>query len=113
MATEKIREIGECQVCHKKFYEKDLGDGVWFNYDDEIYSYRGFNSCEACFDKLQEKVDDKRQRIIENQNSRALHEGQLAGIIKFGEPAKELIKAQIEIASKEAYEEKEWRKGKL
>lgn len=67
---ENKRKIGACQICGKAFYEKDLGDGVWYNYDDDIYNYRGFDSCGECFDELVEKVDEKRQRIIDEQNSR-------------------------------------------
>lgn len=31
----------------------------------DIYEYRGFKSCPQCFDKLQSKVDLKRQEVIE------------------------------------------------
>lgn len=66
----KERRIGSCQICGKGFFEKDLGDGVWFNYDGDMYNYRGFDSCGDCFDELIVKVDEKRQRIIDEQNSR-------------------------------------------
>ena len=43
----------KCQVC-KDYFE-----------DSETYEYRGFLSCENCFDELQVKVDFKRREVME------------------------------------------------
>lgn len=43
----------ECQICHE-----------YFDWSD-TYEYRWFTACSDHFDELQEKVDYKRQQVIE------------------------------------------------
>lgn len=116
----KKRLLTECQVCGKKFYEKDLGDGVWYNYDESHYEYRGFDSCEGCFEELIERVDHKKQRISEEFESRSLAKKGLAVMRedypgdKIAEWHNQLISKHVEIARKPNWEEEnEYRKGKL
>lgn len=120
MSKVKSRLVATCQICKKEFFEKDLGDGVWYNYDEPYYNYRGFDSCEGCFEELQVKVEDKRNRIIDEYDSRSL-ESQRAVYMPethlSGDLAKQnnkMIASHIEIASKPNWEEEnEYRKGKL
>lgn len=116
MRTKK-RLLTTCQVCKHQFFEEDLGDGVWFNYGEPIYSYRGFDCCEGCLDTLREKVNDKRERIIEAHNSKSLAAQNVEHLPPehpFHEVSKKMLSRQIEIASKPVLEEEEeYRKGKL
>ncbi len=82
----------KCQICGKYFD------------DSETYEYRGFMACEKHFDELCEKVDYKRnevmeitEKVVENQrkgefvnNRRKYHLGNVASdglpIIKIKEP---------------------------
>lgn len=116
----KKRLLTECQVCGKKFYEKDLGDGVWYNYDESHMEYRGFDSCEDCFEDLIERVDNKRQRIIDDFDSRSLKTKNVAQVPaqfpgdKIAEANDKITAHYREIASNPNWEEEnEYRKGKL
>ena len=120
MEKVKSRLVATCQICKKDFYEKDLGDGVWYNYDEPYYNYRGFDSCEDCFEELQVKVEDKRTRISEDFDSRSLSKKGVQIMTedypgdKLARYNNELISREIEIASKPNWEEEnEYRKGKL
>lgn len=120
----KSRTVGQCAVCKVSFTEEDWGDGVWFNYSGpEQYTYRGFTACGDCYDELIEKVDNKRERIIENFNSRSMKSQGAALIppydsagmpISTFEANQKLTARAQEIASNTNWEEEnEWRKGKL
>lgn len=120
---EKKRYFGECQVCGNEFYEKDLGDGVWYNYDEPVYEYRGFMSCEDCYDELIVKVEGKRKRIIDEFDSRSLKTQRVELVPPHDasgtehplyKASQELTKRQREVASNPNWEEEnEYRKGKL
>ena len=69
--------MSKCVICEKEFSGLKCSN-EWCNQEYikcqlckeiipsyEIYEYRGFNSCEKCFDDLKNKVDDKRERVIE------------------------------------------------
>ena len=120
MPKEKKRLLTTCQVCKKEFHESDLGDGVWYNYGEQHYNYRGFDSCEGCYDNLIEKVDYKRQGIIEDFDNRSLVKHGVSVMKeaypgdKLAEYHNALIKPQTEVASNPSWvEENEYRKGKL
>lgn len=116
----KKRVIDSCELCGKNFYEEDKGDGVWFNYGEKPYSYRGFTSCEDCFEELQDRVENKRERIINDFNSRSLASKNISMAKesypgdKLAKAHNDLIKKDSEIASNPNWEEEnEYRKGKL
>lgn len=120
MAKEKKRHLTDCQICKKEFFEKNLGDGVWYNYDEQYYSYRGFDACEGCFDELIVKVDYKKERISDEFNSRSLASKNVKFAVeaypgdKLAKVHNELISRHVEIARNPNWEEEnEYRKGEL
>lgn len=82
---------------------------------DETYEYRGFYSCSECFSSLIEKVDYRRQEIIEESyfKTRPLKGLDLNQDSIIGKANLELLKQKIEVCSKETFREKEFRNGKL
>ncbi|MEM8052737.1 hypothetical protein Q4Q99_14390 [Morganella morganii] len=79
------------------------------------YEYRGFSSCEECFDEVCERVDIKRQEIINQHDSASMP---LKGLDirpdnPIGKANRELLKGSIEVASKESHLEKNYRNGIL
>lgn len=78
--------------------------------ESEAYEYRGAFSCEDHFDELQTRRDIQRAEIIEE--SKHLTEkfrGLDMGDSSIGRANREILKADIEIASKETGREKEYR----
>lgn len=77
------------------------------------YEYRGFHSCEECFDEVIARVDRKRQEIISQFDSisRPLKGLDIRPNNPIGKANQELLKDSIEVCSKETLLEKEYRKG--
>lgn len=73
--------------------------------DSEIYEYRGAFSCADCFDKVQEARDYERQEIIaeEKHKLKPLEGMDTSPNTVLGKINREILKPQIEIASKESY----------
>lgn len=46
-------KVNTCQVCKKRISESDT------------YEYRWFHSCSPCFEKLQERVEEKRAEVAQ------------------------------------------------
>ncbi|MEL7628733.1 hypothetical protein AAGW04_06975 [Pectobacterium aroidearum] len=93
----------KCCLCKKEVEE------------DQAYEYRGFLSCDECFDKVVEKVDIRRSEIIARSEAvtRPLKGLDISPDSVIGRANRELLKGQIEIASKESLAEQQYRRGEL
>lgn len=92
-----------CAVCKAEFDSNDT------------YEYRGFYSCGDHFDELQERVDGKRQRIIDDfdAKSKPLQGLDISIDSVIGRANREILKGSIEVCSKETLIEKDYRNGIL
>ncbi|CQI98208.1 hypothetical protein [Yersinia frederiksenii] len=92
-----------CAVCKAEFDSNDT------------YEYRGFYSCDEHFDELQERVDGKRQRIIDDfdAKSKPLRGLDISPDSVIGRANREILKGPIEVCSKETPIEKEYSNGIL
>lgn len=69
----------------------------------ETYEYRGSVSCEKCFDDVCKSRDNERSEIIEeNKNKTDKFRGLDFGNSVIGRANRDILKADIEIASKES-----------
>ncbi|CNH65186.1 Uncharacterised protein [Yersinia massiliensis] len=82
---------------------------------NDTYEYRGFYSCDEHFDELQERVNGKRQRIIDDfdAKSKPLRELDISPDSVIGRANREILKGPIEVCSKETLIEKDYRNGIL
>jgi len=86
-----------CSKCHKEI------DGC------EAYEYRGAISCDGCFDSVIETRDFQRQEIINEESAKTdKFKGLDLGNNVIGKANREILKGQIEIASKESGRLKEY-----
>lgn len=92
-----------CAVCKAEFDSNDT------------YEYRGFYSCDEHFDELQERVNGKRQRIIDDfdAKSKPLQGLDINTNSVIGRANREILKGPIEVCSKETLIEKEYSSGIL
>lgn len=92
-----------CGICKKEMTEQ------------ETYEYRGFTFCAEDFEKGIEKVDWKRNEIIKSSEARLkpLKGLDLNPNNVIGRANQEILKAKIEVASKETFAEREYEKGIL
>lgn len=68
-----------------------------------IYEYRGAYSCEDCFDKVREAREYERQQIIEEEKHKTdRFNGLDMSNSLIGKANREILKRDIEIASKES-----------
>jgi hypothetical protein len=88
-----------CSGCNKEM-----------NDNSEIYEYRGAYSCADCFEKVQESRDYERQEIIaeEKHKLKPLEGMDVSPDTVLGKINREILKPQIEIASKESYRIKKY-----
>lgn len=98
-----IEMTDECQVCKEEFPTS------------KMYEYRGFLFCEKHFSEGEKKVDYKRQQIQEiNEHQTRVFKGlNMEKDNAIGKANNEILKRQVDIAKKESFIEKEYRKGKL
>ncbi|HEN3396959.1 TPA: hypothetical protein ACGJN9_001434 [Yersinia enterocolitica] len=98
-----MRDKYTCAVC------KSEVDG------NDTYEYRGFYSCDEHFDELQERVDSKRQRIIDDFDAKSspLRGLDISPGSVIGRANREILKGPIEVCSKETPIEKEYSNGML
>lgn len=90
----------QCQVCKNYF---DYGS---------MYEYRGFLSCDNCFDELQSKVDNRRQEVIAEQNHKtSVFKGLDMSDSKIGAANREILKGNIEIAKKTSKRVEDYENG--
>ena len=92
-----------CAVCKAEFDSNDT------------YEYRGFYSCDEHFDELQERVNGKRQRIIDDfdAKSKPLQGLDISTNSVICRANREILKGPIEVCSKETLIEKEYSNGIL
>ena len=77
--------------------------------DHEAYEYRGAFSCEEHFDEVIESRDFQRQEIIKEESAKTdKFKGLDLGDNCIGRANREILKPQIEIASKESARLKEY-----
>lgn len=96
-------EMYKCCLCKKEV------DGY------SAYEYRGFTSCESCFDTVIKKVDIRRAEVI------ARSEAATAPLIGLdinpdsliGKQNRKLLAPAIEASSKESFAEKQYKAGIL
>lgn len=75
----------------------------------DTYEYRGAYSCEECFDDVIESRDFQRQEIIHEESAKTDKFKSLdLGDSVIGKANREVLKVQIEIASKESGRLKEY-----
>jgi recombinational DNA repair protein (RecF pathway) len=80
-----------CSVCKKDF---ELS---------ELYEYRGAVACSPCFDTAIKRRDQERQEIIaENKNKTESFRGLDLSDSAIGKANRQILKKDIEIASKES-----------
>lgn len=92
----------ECAICHNHF---EYG---------RMYEYRGFLNCDACFDELQAKVDNRRQEVIEEQNHKtAVFKGLDMSNSTIGKSNREILERNIEIAKKPSKRVNDYENGIL
>lgn len=71
--------------------------------DSEAYEYRGAIACYECFDQVCESRDYERSEIIREEDSKTkAFRGLDLGDNVIGKANREILKAKIEIASKES-----------
>ncbi|WP_145538869.1 hypothetical protein [Yersinia alsatica] len=92
-----------CEVC-----KADIESG-------DTYEYRGFYSCGEHLDELQDKVDRRRQRIIDDfdAKSKPLQGLDISTNSVIGRANREILSGSIEVCSKETLIEKDYRNGIL
>ena len=87
----------ECSKCHKELKPCTA------------YEYRGALSCADCFDDVQESREAQRQEIIrEEHNKTKVFSGLDLSDSSIGKANKQILKSNIEIASKESGRLKEY-----
>lgn len=95
-------ELVKCNLC---------GNKVPYG---EMYEYRGHLSCEECFDDLQEKVNNQRNQIIEEERHKTdRFKGLDLSDSTIGKANKSILKSDIEIASKESKKLSDYERRKL
>lgn len=86
-----LYDMAKCSVCKKEF---EYGS---------MYEYRGAVACEGCFEELQVKRNAERNQIIEEEKHKTdRFKGLDLSDSATGKANKEILKADIEIASKES-----------
>lgn len=81
----------KCSICKEYFDDSDL------------YEYRGAIACSEHFDQLQERRDGERQQIIDEENHKTERfRGLNLSDDAIGKANREILKTDIEIASKES-----------
>jgi hypothetical protein len=111
----------KCTICDKPLYGL-VCDNKWCNEEhcecsqcqkvinkSDTYEYRGILSCIDCFDSAAKLRDFQRQEIIEEENNKTkVFKGLDLSDSTIGKANREILKPQIEIASKESGRVKEY-----
>lgn len=80
--------------------------------DHTAYEYRGAFSCADHFDEVCKKRENQRQEIIKEEHAKTkVFKGLDLGDSVIGKANREILKSQIEIASKESQRLKAYERG--